>query len=383
MEDNSMSKCKLTFLYAAALAAFSLYAAPAAKIEKVAEGYPNWLGVVDANYLYGRNICSSDLRHKAAIIIFVEAGENMEKQLDLCVEFSYRNSGVPPADTVWETLDNIPRQSIVLVSVIGKVYKSKFVERLKKKDYGNSYLNTKVSFYNNVTLVGEPEEFPGFPYVMVMDPKSPVPAWKGKYSQAESAKVLKAFINAKKNIPEWTPLYGVAAPAHFEKARQQIAARKLDAARKTLMGGFSNTDAAVRAEAQMMYDAIEQYRSDLLFRIQQEYVRAPARAFADLQILLKLFPNERRKIQEIDSKLKGKIDATVIGKIFEKMITYSQPDYSPKPSELKKNIAEVMRWKKMLAPLKEYNNVSISSQAMLVESQLDSLLENLKAKTVK
>jgi uncharacterized membrane-anchored protein YjiN (DUF445 family) len=133
----------------------------------------------------------------------------------------------------------------------------------------------------------------------------------------------------------------------------------------------------------MMYDAIEQYRSDLLFRIQQEYVRAPARAFADLQILLKLFPNERRKIQEIDSKLKGKIDATVIGKIFEKMITYSQPDYSPKPSELKKNIAEVMRWKKMLAPLKEYNNVSISSQAMLVESQLDSLLENLKSKTVK
>lgn len=378
-----MSKCKLTFLCAAALAAFSLYAAPAAKIEKVAEGYANWLGVVDANYLYGRNICSSDLRHKAAIIIFVEAGENMEKQLDLCVEFSYRNSGVPPADTVWETLDNIPRQSIVLVSVIGKVYKSKFVERLKKKDYGNSYLNTKVSFYNNVTLVGEPEEFPGFPYVMVMDPKSPVPAWKGKYSQAESAKVLKAFINAKKNIPEWTPLYGVAAPAHFEKARQQIAARKLDAARKTLMGGFSNTDAAVRAEAQMMYDAIEQYRSDLLFRIQMEYVRAPARAFADLQILLKLFPNERRKIQEIDSKLKGKIDATVIGKIFEKMITYSQPDYSPKPSELKKNIAEVMRWKKMLAPLKEYNNVSISSQAMLVESQLDSLLENLKAKTVK
>jgi hypothetical protein len=65
------------------------------------------------------------------------------------------------------------------------------------------------------------------------------------------------------------------------------------------------------------------------------------------------------------------------------MITYSQPDYSPKPSELKKNIAEVMRWKKMLAPLKEYNNVSISSQAMLVESQLDSLLENLKSKTVK
>jgi hypothetical protein len=383
MEDNSMSKCKLTFLYAAALAAFSLYAAPAAKIEKVAEGYPNWLGVVDANYLYGRNICSSDLRHKAAIIIFVEAGENMEKQLDLCVEFSYRNSGVPPADTVWETLDNIPRQSIVLVSVIGKVFKSKFVQRLKDKGNGNNYLNTKVSFYNNVTLVGEPEEFPGFPYVMVMDPKSPVPAWKGKYSQAESAKVLKAFINAKKNIPEWTPLYGVAAPAHFEKARQQIAARKLDAARKTLMGGFSNTDAAVRAEAQMMYDAIEQYRSDLLFRIQQEYVRAPARAFADLQILLKLFPNERRKIQEIDSKLKGKIDATVIGKIFEKMITYSQPDYSPKPSELKKNIAEVMRWKKMLAPLKEYNNVSISSQAMLVESQLDSLLENLKAKTVK
>jgi hypothetical protein len=383
MEDNSMSKCKLTFLCAAALAAFSLYAAPAAKIEKVAEGYPNWLGVVDANYLYGRNICSSDLRHKAAIIIFVEAGENMEKQLDLCVEFSYRNSGVPPADTVWETLDNIPRQSIVLVSVIGKVFKSKFVQRLKDKGNGNNYLNTKVSFYNNVTLVGEPEEFPGFPYVMVMDPKSPVPAWKGKYSQAESAKVLKAFFNAKKNIPEWTPLYGVAAPAHFEKARQQIAARKLDAARKTLMGGFSNTDAAVRAEAQMMYDAIEQYRSDLLFRIQQEYVRAPARAFADLQILLKLFPNERRKIQEIDSKLKGKIDATVIGKIFEKMITYSQPDYSPKPSELKKNIAEVMRWKKMLAPLKEYNNVSISSQAMLVESQLDSLLENLKAKTVK
>ena len=40
-----------------------LVAGPAEKVDPVAEGFPIWTGVTDKNYVQGRELCPSDLRH--------------------------------------------------------------------------------------------------------------------------------------------------------------------------------------------------------------------------------------------------------------------------------------------------------------------------------
>ena len=46
-----------------------LLAAPAAKVDPVAEGYPDWQGMSAKTFIMGRELCPSDLRHKVAIVV--------------------------------------------------------------------------------------------------------------------------------------------------------------------------------------------------------------------------------------------------------------------------------------------------------------------------
>lgn len=61
------------------LAGGALLAAP--KLEPVAGGYPNWQGLSAKSFIAGRKIQPSDLRHKATIVVEVDAGEKVQSQL--------------------------------------------------------------------------------------------------------------------------------------------------------------------------------------------------------------------------------------------------------------------------------------------------------------
>lgn len=69
-------------LLVAVLGQATLLAAPVAKDgqEPVAEGSPAWKGVVSKNYLMGREITDSDLRHRVAAVIEVKADETLHAQ---------------------------------------------------------------------------------------------------------------------------------------------------------------------------------------------------------------------------------------------------------------------------------------------------------------
>ena len=66
---------KLAFV-CAACAALELVAVPAAKLEPVAAGFPQWQGAVPRNYIRGREITASDLRHRAVVVIDVDDNAN-------------------------------------------------------------------------------------------------------------------------------------------------------------------------------------------------------------------------------------------------------------------------------------------------------------------
>ena len=130
-----------------------------------------------------------------------------------------------------------------------------------------------------------------------------------------------------------------------------------------------------------MYDALNQYASGLKLRIGLECHAAPARAYYDLQTLVRLFPSEKKKMQAIDQKFKQNKELGSLGKIFEKLMLWGRDDFAPKSAgEAKKIVVELQKHKKALDALANSENAQIQGEAMLFSSQLDMLIETIPTK---
>ena len=130
-----------------------------------------------------------------------------------------------------------------------------------------------------------------------------------------------------------------------------------------------------------MYDALHQYASGLKLRIGLECHSAPARAYYDLQTLVRLFPSEKKKMQSIDQKFTQNKELGSLGKIFEKLMLWGRDDFVPKSAgEAKKIVVELQKYKKALDALATSENAQIQGEAMLFSSQLDMLIETIPTK---
>ena len=56
-------------LVCAAMAALEVVAAPAAKVEPVAAGFPQWQGLSPKNHVMGREVTGADLRHRVTVVV--------------------------------------------------------------------------------------------------------------------------------------------------------------------------------------------------------------------------------------------------------------------------------------------------------------------------
>lgn len=66
--------------------ALELVAAPAAKTDPVAPGFPDWRGLTPKSHIMGREVTPSDLRHKVTIVIDLKLSENLDEQLSLAFQ---------------------------------------------------------------------------------------------------------------------------------------------------------------------------------------------------------------------------------------------------------------------------------------------------------
>ena len=158
-------KLKLMTAACAALLATAANAAPAHG-DSVAEGYMDWDGVVSKNFVMGRLITPSDLRHKAVVYVVLDGSKMTHEFVE---EFCALPGIVPvPAGhvTPWETQE-LPRDRIVAVSVrnLGKKTPKEFAAEFKPpKDVDQSkrtqytiWSQNKIPFYKDFCAVGEAE----------------------------------------------------------------------------------------------------------------------------------------------------------------------------------------------------------------------------------
>ena len=107
-----MMKTKMMAVMGILMPAMLLAAPPAAKVDPVAEGYPDWQGMSAKTFIRGRELVPSDLRHKVTIVVDVQPNDKLQEQLVLAATFAQK-VGMPTGweGGNWETLE-LPRNVI-------------------------------------------------------------------------------------------------------------------------------------------------------------------------------------------------------------------------------------------------------------------------------
>ena len=360
----------------------------------VAEGFVDWEGLSARSYLFGRTIGPSDLRQWTVVYVAVDAETFHGQQVKDLAPLADLMPLPQAHATQWETAE-LPHDGIVVFSVRnakGTDPKSfalnfrppKDAEQAVAQQY-SAYGRNMVPFYKDLEPVGAAElTADKLPYVAVYGASGTDPLYtKENFATGDIKAVREAVNKANEKLPtDWTPPLGIREPQHYRQVPALLAKGKpAAAALKILAAGVKSKDAEQAKEAQVMYDALNQYASGLKLRIGLECHAAPARAYYDLQTLVRLFPSEKKKMQAIDQKFKQNKELGSLGKIFEKLMLWGRDDFAPKSAgEAKKIVVELQKYKKALDALANSENAQIQGEAMLFSSQLDMLIETIPTK---
>lgn len=377
------------------LANGALLAAP--KPDPVAEGYPDWRGISPKSFIAGREITPSDLRHKVTIVIEVDDNEKVQSQLAEAQSLiACSGIGRLGFGQNWETL-KMPRSTIAAVSVHGAKNSAAFLETLKgeSKDKDvqtamKSVMGKGCSVYQGLTFTGAPDTAGKRPYIYVMGPEGTEPAFKGELTGA-NVKEATAIVNKLEKQVEgsgWQPFYGsVKEPKFFPQIAQALEKGKtakqvpLAPIEKAIQKEIVSKDPEKAKEAQILYDALVQTRSDLVMRITMEVGPCPHRAAYDIQQLLKYWPSEKKNVEMASAKIKGMPDSEMMAKIFCRAMELDSPDFVCKSAgDAKKIVAELNKAKKSIAKLKDSKDTATQNGALLLDMKLDELISTVPAK---
>ena len=399
----------LSVLFCAA----TLLAAPAVKKDPVADGFLDWDGVTAKNWLFGRQISPSDLRHRVVVYVAID-GQKLSRDMMCDLEGLLQYGQVPNSHlTQWETQE-MPRESILIISVMNSpktLTPETFKSYLNPKDAADNDVRTLSSYkesflpvYRDVKVAGA-GEIPAekMPYVVVyggVDTEDylstkPLGTWsnysyshKNKFFNSKdpnsigsickkATRTLESALTWKRPLGVMEPKYYTKVIADFEKGKPAVGLLN------ALKGGIKDKNPDKAKEAQILFDAINQYKTELKLRIACEIGGAPARAYVDYQILVKLFPMEKKSLKAYEDKFKASKEIGTLGKILEKLMLWDREDFQCKnDGEAKKIVAELNKIKKMLAPLAEHKNAQIQGEAMVFTSQIDALIETIPTKVV-
>lgn len=396
-KDGQEMKTNIMMALALLSPAVVLAAGPVAKSDPVADGYPDWQGVTAKNFILGREICPSDLRHKVAVVVDVEPNDKLQSQLVLAAKFVQR-VGLPTGwgGESWETLE-FPRDIVVVIANRGGG-RDKDHEAIKaalkyKGDDANissallQYRSMACSIYDDVTFPGAPDSAGKRPFVYVMGPEGKDPVFQGELAADKVKAVNAAITKSKKQISEgevkWRPFYGtVAEPKFFPQLAKALEKGKpLAPIEKALLKDVVSKDPDKAKEAQVLYDAVCQTRSDLVARIQAEVRDCPHRAYYDIQQLVKYWPAEKKRLEKVFAELKSVPEAEKLAKIFVKLKTWTDPDFTCKNAgEAKKIVAELNKMKKDCTKMQNSQSQAVQNGAALMESLADDLILNIPSK---
>lgn len=369
--------------------ALELVAAPAAKVAPVASGFPDWRGLTPKAHITGREVTPSDLRHKVTIVIDLELGEKLDEQLVLAFQVA-RYGLLVMGEINWEFAE-VPRDVIAVVSVHGARHDA-YLEALKpdpKRDKETTYVVKMMATYptyDAITFTGAPDNGGRLPAVYVMGPTGTEPLFKGALDAEGVKGAVAAVVNAKKEIGAWTtkwrPFFGnIAEPRYNTSLKKALekgrTAKKvpLDPILRNLLEDVESPDPEKAREAQVLYDAICQTRSELLQRIDMEAKPCPHRAWCDVQTLFRHWPPETKRLEGALAQMKAVPQTETLGKMLARLLEIDDPSFTVKSAaEAKKVVNELAKMKKTLAPLKESKTVVVQNGAVTLDVKIDELL---------
>ena len=385
---------KKTLLLAGVLGAAASWAGPAVKTEPVAEGYPDWQGLTAKAFIMGRELCPSDLRHKAVVVVDVGPSDKLQDHLVLASKF-VQMTGLSTMEmgANWETME-LPRNMAVVLSFHGTAKDREQIKEAMKYKGEDLTISTGLtslrsqgcSFYENVSFTGSPDTAGKLPYIYVMGPTGKEPLYQGALDEAAVKPAAAAVRKAKKEIDgweiKWRPFYGNVDEPKFHpqlaKALEKGKTAKLAplaAVSKAILKDVESKDEEKAKEAQVLFDAINQTRSDLVMRIKMEASACPHRAYYDIQQLIKYWPSEKKRVETVVAKMKAIPEAEPLAKMFCKVMVWADPDFTCKNAgEAKKIVQELNKMKKTLEKLKESKTIVVQNGALLLDSQLDDLI---------
>ena len=373
-------------LAAAFLAAPCAKAAPA----NVAAGYPDWQNVDKKHHLYGRELCPSDLRHKFTLVVEIDAKdrEAFVGQIKAVSSLLWQNSYNYKHGTVWDSYV-VPRNLQVVVSSFGVKDPAEMVACLaqysKSLPAGSSspFSYCRVPIYAGVTFPEAPDGSGKRPFFYLMGPEGTTPLMSGAVDGKTAAAVKARYGKEKK--PQWTPFFGtVGEPKHFTTFKKALdpAKPKLAAEMAKLKKGIAARDPEVAKEAQILYDAVEQAKSDLAFKIMVEAQEAPHVAAADVNRLTALWPAEKKNVAAVMEKLKANPELFKAAQMYVKTRVWADPEFVAKNAgETKKILNELNQMKSTLEKMAENSkDLKVQSAASLVGAEIDTLIADIPSK---
>ena len=389
-----------------ALIGLTLAAAPGAKPEPVAEGFPVWRGVFPKNHLAGREITASDLRHRITVVVEVKPDAKLASQILTAAGLFAAN----PVSTNPELLRSLaqkeafPRDEIYLVSVRGSAKKlpAAVAEALSPKNAVEDEkkilksINTPcVPVYAEVTLPTEQNPDGKYPFVYILGPTGKEPVFKGVLDDEGLVAANKALQEERKKMKaaqvKWEPLTGSVAlekcpPALvkiLEKGKKAKMA-PLTPVSKAILKDVVSKDPETATNAQIVYDAIEQTRGDLILRIKLDALGCPHRIAYDSQMLLKYWPLERKQIVSELQKIKESPELKKVAQLHCKIMTWADPSFLCKnEAEAKKIVEELTKVNKDLEKLRESQNIDVRETSLQVYTQVDDLITSIPTRVAK
>ena len=388
-----------TLMMLAALLPSFLLAGPAAKVDPVAEGYPDWSGLTAKNRICGREIFPSDLRHKVTVVVEIEPNEKLQSQLALAGKFAIMTGLTTVGElTDWDNFE-IPRSLIVVISNRGAKNHEAIMGAAKYKGEDTilsgalaAVRGNGCSVYDDLTFTGAPDSTGKRPYYYVMGPTGKEPIAQGELTAAAikdaQAKITKAIKDMDSGEVKWRPFYGNLEDSKYHaaiaKALEKGKTAKvspLQPIEKAILKDVVLKDEERAKTAQILYDALNQTRNDLFLRVLFEVSCCPHRAYYDASQLVKFWPSEKKRLENVYAKFKAYPELEPLAKAFCKMQEWASPDFTCKNAgEAKKIVQELNKMKKMLEKLKESKNIQIQNGALLMDMKVDELLAAIPAK---
>ena len=362
----------------AAIAASSFAAAP-----QVAHGFVSWKGIEDRSHVAGRWLTQSDMRGRIAVVVQLEAKKFAEQLMKAGV--LQELAACPPHDVTWETY--VPERDVVVVyTAVGGSAKegvAKFWEGKKYEDLGEiaPYAHL-ITVYDGVTCDIAPQVQPGqYPFVYVVGPGEAKPLLAETFAGATKAKVDEIVNKFKGQAKEYVPYFGtVAQPKFFPKLALSLASGKPSFSQvvNEIHKNVASRRKEVADEAQMLYDAIEQRKSELMFVIEQSAEDAPHVAMLNMDELLTRWPSYKKSMEPVLKKIKAIPDAEQAGRLYVALKKYASPGFVPRNhAAAKKAVAELAKMKATLQKMTTSKTVSVQNAVGTMLSEIDSVMTEI------